>query len=466
VAPLRPFRRPSNAGRRRALALLAGALAAAPLRAARGRRVVVVGAGMAGLAAARALADAGSEVRVLEARPTLGGRIRTSRAWPDMPMDLGASWIHGVDGNPLTALADAAGAPRILTSYDSGIALDAAGRELALDTALARAGRLLDAARAAAEDGAHDVSLAAAVAASPDWLVADARERRLLRHFVNSTIEQEYGGDWTETSARYFDEDAAFGGDDALFPQGYDRLVSHLAQGLDVRTGTAVRALAPARGGVRVTLADGGTLDADHAIVSVPLGVLRAGAIRFAAPLAAPRAAAIERLRMGLLNKCWLRFERVAWPADVDWIEWLGPDDGCWAQWLSLAKSARLPVLLAFHAGAQARELERLDDRATRAAAHAALKAMFGNRFPAPVAAQVTRWSREPHTLGAYSFNAVGASADTRRALGGSDWDGALVFAGEATSADYFGTVHGALLSGRAAARALGAGPGGAARPA
>jgi monoamine oxidase len=418
--------------------------------------VVVVGAGIAGLAAARALADAGADVRVLEARPTIGGRIRTSRAWPDMPMDLGASWIHGVDGNPLTALADAAGAPRVITRYDSGIALDAAGRELALDAALARAARQVTAARAAVEDGARDVSLAAAVEGSSAWRAADARERRLMRHYVNSTIEQEYGGDWTETSAWHFDEDAAFGGDDALFPQGYDRLVHYLAQGLDVRTGHAVRALAPVRGGVRATLADGGTLDADHAVVSVPLGVLRAGGIRFDASLAAPRAAALERLRMGLLNKCWLRFERVAWPADVDWIEWLGPVDGGWAQWLSLAKSARLPVLLAFHGGAQARELEALDDRATRDAAHAALKAMFGNRFPAPIADQITRWTRDPHTLGAYSFNAVGVTADTRRALGGSDWDGALVFAGEATSAEYFGTVHGALLSGRAAARALG----------
>lgn len=450
-------RAPPGVTRRGAFALLAAALCAAPLVRARGRQVVVVGAGLAGLAAARELAAAGAQVLVLEARARIGGRIWTSRQWPGMPMDLGASWIHGVKGNPLTTLADAAGAPRVATSYDSAVALDAQGRVVSLDAAMARAETLVDAARAAVDEAPRDVALAAAIESSPAWREAGAGDRRLLRHFVNATIEQEYGGDWTETSAWHFDDDAAFDGGDVLFPQGYDQVVRHLAQGLDIRLGQVVEALAPERGGVRVSLADGATLVADHVVITVPLGVLRAGGIRFAAPLSAVRQAAIATLRMGLLNKCWLRFDRVAWPPDVDWIEWLGPADGGWAQWLSLAPSARLPVLLAFHAGAQASELEALDDRATLAAAHAALRAMFGNGFPAPVAAQITRWAQDPFSLGAYSFNAVGVTRATRAALAGSDWDGALAFAGEAASPRYFGTAHGAVLSGWAAAREVGA---------
>lgn len=80
---------------------------------------------------------------------------------------------------------------------------------------------------------------------------------------------------------------------------------------------------------------------------------------------------------------------------------------------------------------------------------------MFGTAFPAPIAAQVTRWSRDPFALGSYSFHAVGSSPATRRALAGADWDGRLVFAGEATSPDYPGTAHGAVLSGQAAARTV-----------
>lgn len=91
---------------------------------------------------------------------------------------------------------------------------------------------------------------------------------------------------------------------------------------------------------------------------------------------------------MGLLNKCWLRFESVLWPPQVDWIEWLAPRDGYWCQWLSLTRATQQPVLQAFHAGAQAKELESLDDAATVAAAHDALRNMFGNHFPAPRAAR------------------------------------------------------------------------------
>ncbi len=67
--------------------------------------VIVVGAGIAGLSAGGLLKRAGCAVTILEARSRIGGRIHTSHVWPDVPVDLGASWIHGVNSNPLTALA-------------------------------------------------------------------------------------------------------------------------------------------------------------------------------------------------------------------------------------------------------------------------------------------------------------------------------------------------------------------------
>ena len=90
---------------RRSLLAASLALVACPLRAARSGRVAVIGAGMAGLACARRLAGAGFATVVLEARDRIGGRIRTDRRWSDLPVDLGASWIHGVSGNPVVDLA-------------------------------------------------------------------------------------------------------------------------------------------------------------------------------------------------------------------------------------------------------------------------------------------------------------------------------------------------------------------------
>lgn len=442
--------------RRRHLASLAAAvMAPVALRAQTGRRVIVIGAGLAGLAAARDLQAAGIEVVVLEARDRIGGRIWTSHAWKDLPMDMGASWIHGTAGNPISEIADAAGIARVKTSYDRALALDAAGQDVDLAKAYEDTGAIIEDARALAEGADSDLSLADAVAATEGWQEGDAATRRLIRHVVNGSVEAEYAGSWTEVSAWYFDETAELDGEDALFPGGYDQIIAHLAQGRDIRTRQVVTDISPEGAGVVVTMANGARMSADHAIVTVPLGVLKAGSIAFGAALAPERAAAIATLGMGLLNKCWLRFDHVAWPQDVDWIEWVGPEDGIWSQWLSLGQATGAPVLLALHAGDQARTMEKLSDVEMTASAHAALKRMFGPDFPAPIDAQITRWSQDPFTLGSYSFNAVGCTPETRAALAGPDWEGRLVFAGEAAEPDFWGTAHGAFLSGRWAAAEL-----------
>jgi monoamine oxidase len=409
---------------------------------------------MAGLGAARLLHDAGVPVTVIEARDRIGGRTHTSRLWHDLPVDMGASWIHGTRGNPLTALAREQGLKITPTSYARAATFDADGRPVAVAKAEKRAIKLVEAARARVDDADADMSLQAAVEASRAWQALSPAARRIARQAINTRIEHEYSGDWAALSAWHFDAGKDFPGPEAVVTPGFGPVLSHLARGLDLRLGEPVTLLAPTATGVAVTTARG-IHHARHAIVTVPLAVLRDGRIAFAEPLAPARQRAIDGLGTGLLNKCVLRFDRVFWPPGLDWIGYLGPTETLWAEWTSHLRATGQPLLAGFNAARMADEVEGWDDRTTTASAMAALRAMFGTSVPDPTGSQISRWRRDPFALGAYSFKAVGTRRADRKNLFGPDWEGRLQFAGEATSRDCPATVHGALLTGQATATAL-----------
>lgn len=413
---------------------------------------LIIGAGIAGLAAARTLTDQGFKVTVIEGRERLGGRIHTSRTWPRYPMDLGASWIHGQKQNPITELANAAQAKRLATRYDRA--------ELYIDSRLKQLG--VKGANEAAIEKRVTKALNQAANLDNDMSVQAAIERVItppltpayqaqLNFYLNSKYEQEYSGATRELSAQTFEDNEEFSGADVLFPQGYEQIPTYLAQGLDLRLGQIVSKISYNATGVSVKTQDQ-LYNADYAIITVPLGVLKRQTIQFSPALPATKQAAIQRLGMGLLNKTYLKFNTVFWPKDIDWLEYLSPDAGRWVEWVSFAKIGA-PVLLGFHAADRAREVENWSDQAVIADAMQALKAMFGNAIPQPVSAQITRWAQDPFAYGSYSFNAVGSTNRDRQALARNS--GRLYWAGEATHSDYPGTVHGAYLSGITAAKSL-----------
>lgn len=413
--------------------------------------VIVIGAGAAGLRAAQKLQQNGRRVLILEARNRIGGRIWTE-IHNGQPLDLGASWIHGIQANPITAIADQLGSPLIRTDYNDIQRFNADGEPLSAELDR-RVGELLKRyfklAHEYAEDQESDISLQAALEAALRTDPLDPQDLRLLNYAVNTTFEHEYAAASSHLSAWYFDQQDAPTGGDVIFRQGYRSTVDFLAQGLDIRLNQVVERIIYNDDGVAVEAAQQ-VWRARGALIAVPLGVLKAGSITFEPSLPAAKQQALERVGMGLLNKCYLIFPEVFWD-DAALFGYAGERKGEWAEWINLDALLGMPVLLGFNAADYAHLLEAQSDEQIVDAAMQTLRIMYGKSIPAPLQYRITRWAADPYSLGSYSFMAVGASPADYDVLA-QPVGKRLFFAGEHTHRNHPATVHGAYLSGERAA--------------
>lgn len=418
-----------------------------------GRRVVVIGSGLSGLAAARELQRNGADVLVLEARDRVGGRVCTSSKWRGMPLDMGASWIHGQRGNPLTRLADEIGAPRVATSYERSTVYSAGGVPLSVahERELNRLSRSVSNLVRKAQNKDPDRSVWKTVQPLLLQYRDSPMSRFLIQYILSSEIEQEYAGAVERLSTHWFDDDKALRGGDVLFPQGFASLTDHLANGLKVECSQVVTTLHWDGADARIHT-DKSEFRANHVIITLPLGVLKAGSVRFEPGLPPGKKKAISKLGMGVLNKCYLRFNQVFWPKDVDWLGFVSSRRGAWDTWVSLKRATKLPILLGFTAADRGRKMESWTDQRIVASAMETLRKMFGDGIPNPVGFQISRWASDPYAGGSYSYNALGSTPRMRDELR-KPVANRLFFAGEATSRKSFGTAHGAYLSGLQAAK-------------
>ncbi|HEX5446243.1 MAG TPA: FAD-dependent oxidoreductase [Pirellulales bacterium] len=436
-------------------------------------KVVVVGAGIAGLAAARELSSLGFQVLVLEGRGRTGGRIWTDRSL-STPVELGAGSIEIQRRNPLTPLARKWQIAAEPLRYDSVRLYDVAGtpwgegaiEKIAdrLEAAVDRARRRAKAARPspsatnsrpdqAAPRSVQDAVAARGLAGSLDTALGRAQ------HWAAAVQTCEYGAELRDLSLAWFDDDFEADWDDLLVVGGFDRLIERLAAGLDIRLGHEVQRIAHDEQGVQIETSLG-AFAADRAIVTLPLGVLKAGQVEFSPALPRDKLAAIHRLEMGLLNKVALQYAERFWPADSDFLGFSSRTPGMFPQFLNLFAATGRPVLVAAVAGDYARALEPLSDEQIVARAQYALRSMFASKtVPEPTAFRVTRWASDRWARGSYSYVPVAASGQDYDTLA-EPVDERLFFAGEATNREFPATAHGAYLSGlREAARLAGRSP-------
>src|SRR3954447_8357109 len=343
-------------------------------------RVIIVGAGWAGLTLANALRNAGVEHVLLEARDRIGGRAHTADL-DGVPVDLGCSWIHQpYGGNPMAKFADQAGVRRM----NADVELDAPrvrfwdgylDRELAftekgnafwhgLNFAEIEAAQLAD----QLGDGAS-VYQGAQVYMNNHGLQGDAR--RDAEMVIRGFSELSDATDWTKLSLRYWawanSESSYTGiGEGDMPVGGYRRLVAAMAGPGQVRLGHRVNTIEQTPRGVVVRATAGPrarrvTLHGSHVVVAAPLGVLKAGAIGFAPGLPPAKSTAIARLGFGVVEKVAMVFDSAFW-SDLTHTHTIflsdhAPFELPW--WVDLNRIAGVPAIVAFSGGPFAERLAR-----------------------------------------------------------------------------------------------------------
>jgi monoamine oxidase len=426
-------------------------------------RVVVVGAGIAGLTVANALRHAGVECVVLEARPRIGGRLHT---WDlaGMPVDLGGSWLHHPSGNQLRRFALEAGltcsdgdARPSLSAFDLGTGEWLADPELGNDEAglLGRFIAVLDDLRAQL---GPDASAAAGIAAFLATSGLTGTPLRLAGQALRAAVEadgataaEDQSLQWLWTQVEY--DDGYFGD---LPVGGYAGVVEAMAAGLDVRLDWPVATVAQSESGVRVTSVDGRTETGSHVVVAVPLGVLKSGRLTFDPPLTAAREALVALLGFGHYKKIILRFATPFWrESGRSHLVLFPPEADQPARWVfDLDAFGAGPALAChvFHSTAI-----QLADTAPEAAAEwllAQLSAAYGRPCPEPLAVVVTDWPADPYSGGAYCHVTPGSTNADLDELGTPQGDRVL-FAGEHTQGARAGYADGAMNSGVREAKRL-----------
>jgi monoamine oxidase len=405
-----------------------------------GKTVIVVGAGIAGLAAAKKLKERGFNVIVLEAQEKVGGRLRTNRTL-GIPFDEGASWIHGITGNPITSLAQQSGMTTAFADDSSILSYDVGGVLRSDATYTAAEDELYTILDAMMNSGNANQSFETVFNNLYPSKVNDRLWKFLLSAYVTFDT-----GDLNNLSSLLYNEGEEYGGVEHIATNGYDTIPIFLANGLNVQLNQRVTKIDYTN--TKVSITHNGTIsEADYVIVTVPLGVLKANSIQFAPALPTTKQNAIQKIGMNCVNKFLLTWNSSFWDNE-QYITYTPTTKDKFNYFVNVKKyQPTTNALMTFAYADYARQTESMTDAQVINEIMLHLKDIYGNGIPNPTNMLRTKWQSNQNTFGSYSYTAVGSEMQHFDILA-NEINNKVFFAGEHTEIDYFSTAHGAYLSG------------------
>lgn len=423
--------------------------------------VVVVGAGMSGLAAANRLAAEGYPVVVLEARNRVGGRtLSVPFGSQGATVDLGASWIHGIHP-AFQSLVSSLGIQTTNTQFTNMIVHDSLGGTTPIDQPLlddlgfrfvdAILWNMFWAPELPVQDMVNIMWWTGNLPGYSWEFIQYATTAFFETEFAASseTIPVEAFWEWIPPLDEEEAWEALFGGgqeQNAAFPGGYNQVTDYLAQGLDIRLNTTVTNIDYLFGDVDISTT-AGPYEADLVIVTVPIGVLKSGSIGFWPPLPSWKQGAINRMGSGVLNKLYLEFPYAFWEPDRDVLGISQPERGGLAVWVNMQRITGQPILMAFSSGQSAIDIEAMSAEDVLAMAMERLEVGYGPSIPSPINHKITKWNSDPYSRGSYSSFTLTTNLGDRDLLS-QPVAGKVLFAGEATEDYGYAQVPGAYTSG------------------
>jgi lysine-specific histone demethylase 1B len=389
-------------------------------------RVVVVGAGAAGLYAGFLMKARGMDFEILEASFRVGGRLAKLEGFADYALDLGAEWLHGRN----SLAADLAARHQVMVTPDNSepVYVFQGGRIVSppLDPELFE------------QKGLPDVSF---------WDYAQQQGYSSQHRWLVEALAAEYGASASKISAYWNAQEFrnwSAGDEDLRFARTYyDLLYDHVAfHVLDkIRFNTVVTGLDFSGKRVEIHTLSGEVFEADKVILTVPLSVLQKGLINFNPPLPEFKTKAFAAMGMEGCVKFFLKFQQRFYDAML-----LGGEVCASYYDASLGKPGKDAVLMGMAMGQQAEKLVMLgSSQAMTQAVLDELDSLYAGQASANfVTAYFQDWGSEPFIQGAYSYSTVGMGV--ARSVAADDVDGKIYFAGEAMNLNgHHQTVHGAM---------------------